>query len=237
LRIMLIEPGAFSPEELAVKEEYAKSICSPRTTPVLLLADISSPPPRDFSMFSLYVDSILQRVKKAEKEGYDAVIIDCFTDVGLEPAKIAANIPIVGPAESSLHIACLLADKFGWITPMDEGVPFHWRQAKNYGLADHITSIKPVNISLAAFHDSKDEAEAKLNRLAREMVNEGAQLILIGCTGILPAMGVGSARKLSKKLDIMIIDPLAVALKTAEMLASLDLCQSKLAFPKTAQLF
>jgi allantoin racemase len=237
LQIMLIEPGDFSPEELAVKEEYAKSVCSPGTTPVLILAEISSPPPKDFSMFSLYVPGILRRIKEAEKEEYDAVIIDCFTDAGLEPAKITANIPIVGPAESSLHLSCLLADKFGFITPMDEGIPFHWRQVKNYGLADRITSIKAVNMSLLEFDTKRDEAEAQLIKLAREMLSEGAQLVIVGCTGMLPALGIGSARRLSERLGITIVDPLAVALRTAEMLASLNLCQSSLAFPKTGRLF
>jgi allantoin racemase len=237
LRIMLIGPGDFSPEELAVKEQYAKSVCSPGTTPVLTLAETSSPPPKDFSMFSYYVPGILQKVKEAEREGYDAVIIDCFTDTGLEPAKIAANIPIVGPAEASLHLSCLLADKFGQITPMDKGIPFHWRQATNYGLADRITSIKAVNMSLQEIGDRKDKAEARLLSLAEEMIEEGAQLVLVGCMGIFPALGIGSVRKLSEKAGAPFIDPLSVTLKTAEILASLNLCQSKLAFPHTIQLF
>jgi len=232
---MLVELGEFYPRELATKEAYARSVCSPGTTVVLRLVEVSPHLPDDFSRFSLYPPAILQRVKEAEKEGFDAVLIDCFTDSGLEAAKIAAKIPVVGPAESSLHISCLLADKFGWIIPMDEGIPFHWRQVRNYGVADRITSIKGLNLSLLEIHGKKDNAKTKLVGLAQELLGSGAQLISIGCTGILPALGIGSAKELSKKLGVTVIDPLAIALKTAEMLVSLDLQQSSLAYPKTVQ--
>jgi allantoin racemase len=231
---MLIELGEFYPGEIATKEQYAKSVCFPGTTPVLTLIKAPSSLPDNFSRFGLYVPGILQKIKEAEQEEYDAVMVDCFTDSGVELAKIAANIPIVGPAESSLHLSCLLADKFGWITPMDEGVVFHWRQVNTLGLADKITSIKALNISLLDIYKNKSLAGEKITELARGLVQQGAQLILIGCTGILPALGTGSANKLSRILGVTVIDPFAVALKTAEMLVSLNLRQSKIAFPETA---
>ena len=234
MKIMFVELGEFYPGEIAIKEQYAKSVCFPDTTPIFKLVEVSSPLPDNFSRFSLYVPGILRRVKEAEEEEYDAVIIDCFTDSGVESAKIAANIPVIGPAESSLHLSCLLADKFGWITPMDEGVSFHWRQVNNLGLADRITSIKALNISLPDVFSKKDEPEEKIIRLTRELVNDGAQQILIGCTGISPALGVDSANNLSRILNVPIIDPFVIALKTAETLASLKLSQSKLAFSGTA---
>jgi len=227
----MIEPGPFPPEEIKAREDYAKSVCSPGTNLVMTCAEAPSPMPSDFSNFSLLVPDILRKVKKAEEEGYDAALIDCFTDVGLEAAKTTTNIPVVGPCQSNLHTACLLADKFGWITPTDESIPFHWRLARTYGLADRITSIKGVNLPSTEYRDRKDELEVKLTELVRELVDEGAQLILFGCTAILPAIGIGSAKRLSEKLGITILDPAGISLKIAEMLVSLNLQQSKLAFP------
>ncbi len=231
MRIMVIEPGSFPPEEIKAREDYANSVSSPGTTLVMTCAEAPSPVPSDFSMFSLLVPDILRKIKEAEEEGYDAVFIDCFTDVGLEAAKTVANIPVIGPCQSNLHMACLLADRFGWITPTDESAPFHWRQAKNYGLADRITSIRGVNIPFTEYRDRKDELEVRLTELVREMVNEGAQLIIVGCTAILPAIGIGSATRLSEKLGITLLDPAGVALKIAAMMVSLNLQQSKIAFP------
>ena len=236
MRIMLIEPGELPPKDLAEKEEYSKFICSHGTTLQFTTAKISLIPPKDFSMFSFYMPGVVTKVKEAEEEGYDAVIIDCFTDSGLESCKITAGIPVIGPAETSLHLSCLLADRFGMITPMEEGIPFHWRQAGNYGLADRIISIRAINMSPDEISNNKDKAEKRLLTLAREMVTEGAQLILVGCMGIFPSLGIGSADKLSKKGIAPFIDPLSITLKTAEMLISLSLRQSKIAFPNTASL-
>jgi allantoin racemase len=230
---MMIEVGSFTPEEIKRREDYAKSFCSPSTKILMVSAEVTPPIPNDFSMFSLLVPGILHRVKEAETEGLDAVVIDCCTDSGLEAAKMIVNIPVIGPVESSLHVACMLADKFGWITPMDAGIPFHWRQAKAYGLPDRVMSIRAVNIDSNEYHDRKDEVEKKLTNLVREMKEDGAQLIFIGCTAIGPNMGIGSIEKLSKKLNITIIDPVGIMLRVAEMMVALKLLQSKIAFPSS----
>jgi allantoin racemase len=236
MKIKMLEPGILSPEEMQRQVEYAKSVCYTETVLSYSKIDTVYAPPSNFSQFSLYIPDILRKVSEAEKENVDAICIDCFTDMGLQEAKISSKIPVVGACESSLHLACLLADRFGWITPVDEGVPFHWRQAKSYGMADNVIAIKAINIPLTEIHENKKDSETKLIELAQGMIQEGAQLIIIGCNGTLPALGSGTSRRLSEKLGVPIIDPLATMIKMAELLVSLNLSQSNLAFPKTAQL-
>jgi allantoin racemase len=57
---------------------------------------------------ALAVPGILARVRAAEAEGMDAVIIDCMADPGLSPARELASIPIVGPAQAAMHLAAVL---------------------------------------------------------------------------------------------------------------------------------
>lgn len=233
MKIMMILPIPFPLEEIKSREDYAKSICSPQTTLRLVSSEIPPPVPNDLSLLSFAVPGILQWVKEAEQEKYDAVVIDCVADSGVEVAKSIANIPVIGPCESSLHVACLLADRFGWIAPADGGIPFHWRQAKTYGLVDRITSIRAVNIPFEEYRDRKEELKEKLVKLGREMMNEGAQLIFVGCTAIFPAIGISSHREVSERLNVTTIDPIGVALNMAEILVKLKLSQSKLAFPRS----
>ena len=47
------------------------------------------------------------KVRAAEAEGMDAVIIDCMADPGLDPARELASIPIIGPAQAAMHLAAL----------------------------------------------------------------------------------------------------------------------------------
>lgn len=230
MKIMLIQAGTFSAEEVKARKDYAKSVCLPETT--IIMASVVEPAtkPTHFPMFEVLVPGVLERVKEAEQKGYDAVVIDCFTDVALEAAKTIAQIPIIGPFESSLHIAHLLADKFGLIIPREEGIPSCLRLAKAHGMADRIASIKAFNIPFLEFRNRKDKAEAKLAKLVQESVNEGAELIIIGCTALFPALGIGSARRLSEKLGIPLVDTIGLSLKLAETMVGLNLRHSRLAF-------
>ncbi len=59
----------------------------------------------------------LELVKKANREGYDAVILACFSDPGLEAAKEISEIPVIGIEESTLHVAAMLGARFSVMTP------------------------------------------------------------------------------------------------------------------------
>jgi len=231
MKIMLIQPGTFSLQEIKAREDYARAVCLPETK--ILMAPVEEPStfPSHFPLFEVLVPGVLERVKQAEKEKCDAVVIDCFSDVALEAAKTIAQIPIIGPFESSLHLACLLADRFGLILPREEGIPSCLRLARAHGMAERIASIKAFDIPFLEFRDKKDEVEDRLAKLVEASVAEGAQLIIIGCTAMFPAMGIGSARELSSKLGTPLLDTVGVSLKLAEMLVGLNLRQSKLAFP------
>jgi len=49
---------------------------------------------------------------KAEKAGYDAVVLGCLDEPGVSEAKEALNISAVGEAEAAMHYASLLGRKF-----------------------------------------------------------------------------------------------------------------------------
>ena len=42
---------------------------------------------------------------RAEKEGYDAIVIYCFSDVGIDAIRENVRIPVIGPGETSLAVA------------------------------------------------------------------------------------------------------------------------------------
>ena len=60
---------------------------------------------------------VIDRFIEAEREGYDAVTVDCFGDPGIPEAREILHIPVIGAAESTMLYACLLGRKFAVITP------------------------------------------------------------------------------------------------------------------------
>ena len=61
---------------------------------------------------------------QAETDGFDAVIMGCYFDPILRDVRQAVNIPVVGPAESSMLLATMMGAKFGIVTisPMCAGM-------------------------------------------------------------------------------------------------------------------
>ena len=47
----------------------------------------------------------LQRVREAEEGGYNAVVVGCVGDVGVEEARRAVSIPVIGPGEGAIRLA------------------------------------------------------------------------------------------------------------------------------------
>jgi len=59
---------------------------------------------------------VLKHVKKAEEEGYDAIISWCAGDPGVEAARTMVDIPVVGPGESMRLLASILGKKVCGVT-------------------------------------------------------------------------------------------------------------------------
>ena len=171
---------------------------------------------------------ILEKVREAEKEGFDAVIIDCMGDPALEAAKEIVDIPVVGPAQSSMAIASTLGDKFSVVTVLDRLIPLIWREVKDYGYEDQVASVRSVKVPVLELEEKRAEVKAALLRESKKAIEEdGADTIILGCTGL-----VGMARELQEALKVPVVDPGVAPLKLAEILVDLKLSQSKVVYPK-----
>lgn len=229
MKIMVVAPGSFSPEEIKMRQDYAASLCSSE----IHVVGVEGPPSlTDDATLGLLIPGMIKRAKEADQQGYDAAVIHCFADIGIEGAKTVANIPVVGAAESVYRVASLLADHFGLITAREEYIPSFFRRARTLGVAERIVSAKAINIPILELRQRRDEVEAKFIQRTKEAIRDGAEIILVGCLAILPTLGKGSAQRLSEKLGIQIMDGTATALRVAEMLVNLRLTQSRLTFPR-----
>lgn len=144
------------------------------------------------------VPDVLDKVTMAEREGVDAVIVDCMADPGLGPARELVSTPVVGVAQASMHCASILAQRFSVVTILHREIPIVDRIARKYGLGDRLASTRSVDIPVLDLEKDKDHL---LNRLAETSIHaiqqDGAHAILLGCTGMR-----GMARELKKVLQI-----------------------------------
>jgi len=136
---------------------------------------------------------ILEGIIQAEKEGFDAVMICCFFDPILKEARQAVNIPVIGAAESAMLMATMMGRKFGVITVSPEAAFDMEDNIVKCGLSDRATPIRPISSTpreqMLAIEDAGHELEA-FKAVCRELIKEGAEIVLPGCMVMSPAMRV-----------------------------------------------
>lgn len=185
--------------------------------------------PYDISMAELF---IVKEVERAESMGYDAVIINCFEDPGLRSAREAVDIPVIGPGEASLHLACMLGTRFsiitvGWEYVRHVPTPI----VRELGLEARFASERSIPIRVLDIPKNKELTFSKLIEAGRKAIMEDdADVLVLGCTALF-----GFDKKMQPELKVPIIYPGSVALKIAEILVSLRISHSKLAYPKPLQ--
>jgi len=165
----------------------------------------------------------LELVKKANRDGYDVVILACFSDPGLDAAKEISDIPVVGIEEATLHMAAMLGAKFSIMTPRKQRIPSKVEHVHLRGLSHFLASVRSLDLSVAETEADPGKTKQRLIEVSKTAVQEdGAEIIIMGCAGM-----AGYAQEIEQTLNIKVLDPSAVALKTAEAIADLGLSQSK----------
>lgn len=179
---------------------------------------------------ALCVPPFLSKAKRADAEGYDAVISNCLLDPGVKAAREILNIPVVGAGEASMRFAVSLGHSFSVVTVLPNPVPAIENLAKEYGVEERLTSVRYVDIPVLDLKDKKK----LINALNREMLaaikEDRAHVLVVGCTGMM-----GVAKEIENRLrqdgyEVPVVDPAAASLKFAESLVSMGLKQSPLTY-------
>lgn len=174
---------------------------------------------------------ILEKVKWAENEGYDAVVIDCFGDPALDAARELVDIPVVGANHSACFLASQLGGKFSIISILPETTSLIENLIAKYGLATHLASIREVNIPVLDLEKNPEQNSKKIAEVIKRCINEDrASSVIFGCTGM--AIFIEEVRKslVQDGLNVPIIEPLRAALYNAVYWTLMGVSQSRLTY-------
>ena len=176
-------------------------------------------------------DTIL-KIIEAEKEGCDAVVIDCMGDPGLQGARECVSIPVIGPCETAMHYASMFGHKFSVITVLERLRPQFENQSLLYGVSSKLASVKAVDIPVLELEDDLDETVKQLSIKSVEAIEQDHSSVMIfGCTGLFGCADALKSKLLEKGYDVPVIDPIPLAVQTAYTCAKLKLSQSKHSYP------
>ena len=219
--------GSYTPEDLEHKKRSLCTVLRPDTQLDMFAAN--SGVPYVESSLELYLSevAVARKVVEVARLGYDAVVGTAFLDNGLDAARELVDIPVVGPAKTTMYMAATLANKFGVITAAGD-LPKHiWALAKLLGVADRVVGIPTLKCTVADFLHDEDNALAMIVARGRRLMEDhGAEALVLGCGAT-----TGLAPRIARELSIPVLDPGLTAVKYAEMLVDLGLSHSKRAYP------
>jgi allantoin racemase len=210
---------AFAPPEDRVREyqEFLENAKRADTEVKVVALERSSLGLNFRYYLALVLPDILHIIRKAEQKGYDAAIIGCFNDPGLQVAKEMANIVVTAPAEASMHIAATLGHKFSIIVGEAESIPPVMENVINYGLKAKLASFRSIGLRASELRKDEEETANRIRQAAREALEQDlAEVIILGCTVL-----YGFSTEIQKSLGVPVIDPVLAAFKYAELLIEL----------------
>ena len=156
----------------------------------------------------LAAPGVVEAAIKAEFDGAQAVVIDCMLDPGLDAAREAVSIPVIGCGEAAMRSA---GAKFSVVTVLQRQDRAFGDLASKYGLAGMLTETIGIGVPVLALETDRVTAVAGTITGAKRAVQGGATSIIFGCTGML-----GFAGEVRAALDgVKVIDPLPNAIEVA----------------------
>lgn len=164
---------------------------------------------------------IVRCVDDAVADGVDGVFVTCFGDPAVHAARERSPVPVVGGFEPAVLTAMSLADRFAIVTVLPNVVPIVRRLLHASQIAGRCAAMRPVDmpvLDLGAEHGQL--GEALLEQSLAAVRADGAEAIVLGCTGML---GVADRleRELAEQLGVHVpvVDPTAAALTWLQSLA------------------
>jgi allantoin racemase len=177
---------------------------------------------------ALALPDTIAKIMQAERDGVDAVVIDCMGDPGMDAGREATLLLVLGPAQTAMHLAALLGHRFSIVTVLDAVVPLLDDLATKYGLAGKLASIRSVDIPVLELDDHERLVSALVSESVKAIEEDGAHAIVFGCTGMRGcADGLRASLADAGYPGIPVIDPVIAAFKIAEALVDLGLAPSQ----------
>jgi allantoin racemase len=220
--------GLSAPAELlAVAAPGAEIAVFPTRMPIFAHTEV------EFAMQAL---NNLDAGLAAQAAGCDAVVINSVSDYGIAALTSALDIPVIGSAEASFRFVGAIGPRFTLVTVWPKSTNYMPRRMlRDYGAEATCVRIRNVGTEdiLAGggkpegfLSDLQNGKAAILDRIVAACEEAAAEddvdAVVLGCTCMSPV-----AAQVAARVALPVVNPLAVALKTAEMQAALGLRRSR----------
>ena len=116
---------------------------------------------------------ILKLVQQGEKDGFDAIVLDCFLDPALSECRELVRIPVMGACQSSCSLAARMAGRFSVIGILDNADRCIRENIRCYCFERQLASIPVIHMPVVELHNSEEALVDKAAAAANQAVRQG----------------------------------------------------------------
>ena len=153
----------------------------------------------------------------------DGVVLACFDDTGLDAARCALNVPVIGIGEAAYHVASLVSNRFGVVTTLSRSIPALEHNLQKYGLSARCSGVRASDVPVLALEKEGSGARDRISAEIRKCIeHDGSDAIVLGCAGM-----TDLAQALQQEHGVPVIDGVVSAVKLIEALVGMNCTTSK----------
>ncbi len=225
--------GDYPEEERRRREDVALAYATPEIeVGIVSVATTAYNRGNSPAELQLVAPAFVDAFRRAEAEGYDAAVPLGALDLAVDAGRSCVDIPIIGPAEAMLHLACMLGDRFGLLVYSHTSLVLCRRIVRQYGMDDKVVAYRQSGFHLPDIAANRDATLAAFVANARSLVEDH------DCDVILP-MGITqcpvhvSPDWLSAQLGVPVVEGIGAPIRLAGLFASLGLRHSRKHWPRS----
>lgn len=141
---------------------------------------------------------------------FDAVVVACFGDPGVDALRMLVQVPVIGIGVASFLQAAWIAPRFAIVTP-SVGTPERYAAVTTaLGLSRQFLGTYQTQLSVADFESEDPVVLDTLAFHAQQAVKDGAECLLFGCAGI-----ADQIRDIEERVGVLCIPSVAAGVSQA----------------------
>lgn len=156
------------------------------------------------------VPLVVRRIS-ADCGNYDAFVIACYSDPGVNESRTLCRKPILGIQESAAALSASFERQFGVLALGRESIQRHIAYIRNIGMQQFHAGERPLEMSVDEVANDPGALE-RIVMTGRELIDEdGAETVVLGCAGM-----AKHRRAAQEQLGVPVIDPVQAAVTMAQ---------------------
>ncbi len=221
MRILVVNPN--STRHMTEKiGAAARRVASPGTEIIAVNPTDGPAAIEGFYDEAMCVPGLLDIIRRTAD--FDAVVIACFDDTGLDAARCLTDRPVIGIGEAAYHFAAMLSNKFSVVTTLARSVPALEHNLTRYGLAARCARVRASDVAVLELERPGSDGRSRVGaEVARAIAEDKAEAIVLGCAGM-----ADFAASLSAEHGLPVIDGVVSAVAMCEAMVRLNLRTSRL---------